>query len=321
MATTANERTTNSQSTGPPRSKMAPIKSITITSYDGGVSTVLQAHRDACDALLTRALGERSCEPELAAAIEYAVLAPGKRLRPALVRLANQCIGGELQDAEAPAAAVEMIHAFSLVHDDLPALDNDDLRRGRPTLHRHADEATAILAGDAMPMLAMRLLAHTPNGPAMCSVLAEATLRMIEGQMMDMAAEREALAIDEQNLRALQAGKTGALLVAAVELGALSAKASTPQIEALTAWANHLGQLFQLTDDLLDATASSETMGKRTGKDEGKSKLTGVRVYGLAGLRDRIQTCRQDALDALQMFGPEAADLRLLTQEMVDRSH
>ena len=195
------------------------------------------------------------------------------------------------------------------------------MRRGRPTLHRHANEATAILAGDAMPMLAMKLLAHTPNGPAMCSVLAEATLRMIEGQMMDMAAEREALAIDEQNLRALQAGKTGALLVAAVELGALSAKASTPQIEALTAWANHLGQLFQLTDDLLDATASSETMGKRTGKDEGKSKLTGVRVYGLAGLRDRIQTCRQDALDALQMFGPEAADLRLLTQEMADRSH
>lgn len=214
-----------------------------------------------------------------------------------------------------------MIHAFSLVHDDLPALDNDDLRRGRPTLHRHTDEATAILAGDALPMLAMKLLAQTPNGPAMCNVLAEATLRMIEGQMMDMAAEREALAIDEQNLRALQAGKTGALLVAAVELGALSAKASTPQIEALNAWANHLGELFQLTDDLLDATASSEAMGKRTGKDVGKSKLTGVRVYGLAGLRDRIQTCRQDALDALQMFGPEATDLRLLTQEMADRSH
>jgi geranylgeranyl pyrophosphate synthase len=105
-----------------------------------------------------------------------------------------------------------------------------------------------------------------------------------------------------------------------VELGALSAKASTSQIEALNAWASHLGELFQLTDDLLDATASTETMGKRTGKDEGKSKLTGVRVYGLPGLRDRIQSCRQDALDALQSFGPEASDLRLLTQEMADRS-
>ena len=259
------------------------------------MSTVLQAHREACDALLARALERRRCEPELAAAIEYAVLAPGKRLRPALVRLANQCIGGALEDAEAPAAAVEMIHAFSLVHDDLPALDDDDLRRGRPTLHRHTDEATAILAGDAMPMLAMKLLAESPNGSTMCAVLAEATLRMIEGQMMDMAAEREALAINEQNLRALQTGKTGALLVASVELGALSAKASTSQIEALNAWASHLGELFQLTDDLLDATASTETMGKRTGKDEGKFKLTGVRVYGLPGLRDRIQSCRQDA--------------------------
>lgn len=284
------------------------------------MSTVLQAHRDACDALLARALERRRCEPELAAAIEYAVLAPGKRLRPALVRLANQCIGGALEDAESPAAAVEMIHAFSLVHDDLPALDDDDLRRGRPTLHRHTDEATAILAGDAMPMLAMQLLAGSPNGSAMCAVLAEATLRMIEGQMMDMAAEREALAINEQNLRALQTGKTGALLVASVELGALSAKASTSQIEALNAWASHLGELFQLTDDLLDATASTETMGKRTGKDEGKFKLTGVRVYGLPGLRDRIQIRRQDALDALQSFGPEASDLRLLTQEMADRS-
>ncbi len=284
------------------------------------MSTVLQAHREACDALLARALERRRCEPELAAAIEYAVLAPGKRLRPALVRLANQCIGGEMKDAEAPAAAVEIIHAFSLVHDDLPALDDDDLRRGRPTLHRHTDEATAILAGDAMPMLAMKLLAESPNGSAMCAVLAEATLRMIEGQMMDMAAEREALAINEQNLRALQTGKTGALLVASVELGALSAKASTSQIEALNAWASHLGELFQLTDDLLDATASTETMGKRTGKDEGKFKLTGVRVYGLPGLRDRIQIRRQDALDALQSFGPEASDLRLLTQEMADRS-
>ena len=284
------------------------------------MSTVLQAHREACDALLARALKRRRCEPELAAAIEYAVLAPGKRLRPALVRLANQCIGGELEDAAAPATAVEMIHAFSLVHDDLPALDDDDLRRGRPTLHRHTDEATAILAGDAMPMLAMKLLAESPNGAAMCAVLAEATLRMIEGQMMDMAAEREALAVDEQNLQALQAGKTGALLVAAVEMGALSAKASVPQIEALKTWGSHLGNLFQLTDDLLDATASTETMGKRTGKDEGKSKLTGVRVYGLSGLRDRIQTCRQDALDALQTFGPEASELRLLTEEMADRS-
>ena len=284
------------------------------------MSTVLQAHRDACDALLARALERRRCEPELAAAIEYAVLAPGKRLRPALVRLANQCIGGEMKDAEAPAAAVEMIHAFSLVHDDLPALDDDDLRRGRPTLHRHTNEATAILAGDAMPMLAMQLLAGSPNGSAMCAVLAEATLRMIEGQMMDMAAERDTLAINEQNLRALQTGKTGALLVASVELGALSAKASTSQIEALNAWASHLGELFQLTDDLLDATASTETMGKRTGKDEGKSKLTGVRVYGVPGLRDQIQRCRQDALDALQSFGPEASDLRLLTQEMADRS-
>ena len=291
-----------------------------MTSYDGGVSTVLEAHFEACDALLIRALGRRSCEPELAAAIRYAVLAPGKRLRPALVRLANQCVGGELADADAPAAAVEMIHAFSLVHDDLPALDDDDLRRGRPTLHRHTNEATAILAGDAMPMLAMKLLAEVPNGSAMCKVLAEATLRMIEGQMMDMAAEREALSANEENLRSLQAGKTGALLVAAVELGCLSAKASAQQTNALSAWAGHLGELFQLTDDLLDATASTETMGKRTGKDEEKSKLTGVRVYGLPGLRERIQNCRQDALHALQTFGPEAEDLRLLTEEMTDRS-
>ena len=144
---------------------------------------------------LDAGIGRKKREPDLAAAIKYAVLAPGKRrAQPSSGSPTNALV--ENSRCRSLAAAVEMIHAFSLVHDDLPALDNDDLRRGRPTLHRHADEATAILAGDAMPMLAV-VLAHTPMAPP-CAVLAEATLRMIEGQMMDMAAEREALAIDEQ---------------------------------------------------------------------------------------------------------------------------
>ena len=285
------------------------------------MSTVLEHHRAACDALLERALASRSSDSELAKAIHYALLAPGKRLRPTLVRLTNQCLGGDLADADAPAAAIEMIHAFSLVHDDLPALDNDDLRRGRPTLHRHTDEATAILAGDAMPMLAMALLAEAPRGSKMCAVLSEATLRMIEGQMMDMAAEREELPDHKDALQKLQAGKTGALMVAAVQLGALSANASKEQTHTLSIWASHTGELFQLTDDLLDATASTETMGKRTGKDAEKFKLTGVRVYGLDGLRDRIQKRCQDALEALKPLGSAADDLRKLTDEMASRRH
>ena len=153
-----------------------------------------------------------------------------------------------------------------------------------------------------------------------CAVLAEATLRMIEGQMMDMAAEREALAINEQNLRALQTGKTGALLVASVELERVECQCFDITDRAAERLGQPFGRAVSIDRRPLDATASTETMGKRTGKDEGKFKLTGVRVYGLPGLRDRIQIRRQDALDALQSFGPEASDLRLLTQEMADRS-
>jgi len=245
-------------------------------------------------------------------ALHYSLLGPGKRVRPALCLLACEAHGGRREQALAPAVALEAIHAYSLVHDDLPCMDDDALRRGRPTVHIAFDEASAVLAGDALQALAFQVLSeqeHAPNALAQVARLAQAAGAngMVGGQALDMAAEgREATL---QAVLDLHRGKTGALLEASLELGALAAEVPPQRAQAWQDFGHAVGLLFQATDDLLDATASSEVLGKTAGKDHAVGKATLASVLGLEGLRELIESevRRADgALFALELPPSEA---------------
>jgi geranylgeranyl diphosphate synthase type II len=283
--------------------------------------------------------------PRLVEAMRYALLAPGKRLRPALVLwAASACDGGAEGggndpprgwEAAAPAAvAVEMIHAYSLVHDDLPAMDDDDLRRGRPTCHRAFDEATAILCGDALQALAFETLAGgmPPRGVARaCHVLARAAgpQALVGGQMDDLAAERgwiddittAAAAEREAWLARIHRRKTGALFLAALELGGLAVGASAGQLADLAAYGRGFGLAFQIADDILDEEGTEDAVGKRVGKDVGRGKLTFPSVVGVAESRRRAAALAAEARDAAGRLGPAADDLALLAGWIVHRDH
>jgi len=272
--------------------------------------------------------------PRLVEAMRYAVLAPGKRLRPALALWASDACGGGWEAAVAPAVAVELIHAYSLVHDDLPAMDDDDLRRGRPTCHRAFDEATAILCGDALQARAFEVLARgLPSAVAgqACAVLATATgaEALVGGQQDDLAAERGWLAelatappaarlawMERVNRR-----KTGALFLAALELGGLAAGASADRLVALRAFGRAFGEAFQIADDLLDAEGSEAAVGKRVGKDAGRGKLTFPTVLGVDDARTRAERLAAEAAAAAASLGPAAEPLVGLALWIVGRSH
>jgi farnesyl diphosphate synthase len=262
--------------------------------------------------------GEIARPPRLLAAMRHAVLAGGKRLRPFLVVETARLLG---RDGAVPAAAaLELLHGYSLVHDDLPSMDDDDLRRGRPTVHRAFDEATAILAGDALHSLAFACLAEEAcdPDPAVRAALVLGLARaaglggMVGGQMLDLAAEgrwgRERLGAEE--IRRLQAMKTGALLAFAVEAGAILGRAGPESRARLLAYGRALGAAFQVADDLLDRQASAETAGKRTGKDAAKGKATLVDLLGPDGARAECDRLVAEALAALAGFGAEADGLR-----------
>ncbi|HEX8663867.1 MAG TPA: farnesyl diphosphate synthase [Beijerinckiaceae bacterium] len=264
--------------------------------------------------------GEVARPPRLIAAMRHAVLSGGKRLRPFLVVETARLLGREGTDVLRAAAAVELLHGYSLVHDDLPAMDDDDLRRGRPTVHRAFDEATAILAGDALQTLAFECLADPAAHPdaAVRSALVLGLARaaglggMAGGQMLDLAAEGRwgEAAIGEAEVRRLQAMKTGALLAFSVEAGALLAGADPAAMANLRAYGRALGAAFQVADDLLDREATAEAMGKRTGKDAGKGKATLVDLLGPDGARAECARLVAEALRALEGFGPKADTLR-----------
>ena len=220
----------------------------------------------------------RDLPASLCEAILYSLFGGGKRVRPVLCLRSCEAVGGRIDVALPAAAAIELIHTFSLVHDDLPAMDDDDIRRGRSTLHKHANEAMAILAGDAMTTLAFEVLAWDLADGAdarwMSHELAIATNAMIAGQVYDtMGGQPEDLEPIEQ-LRLTHRNKTGALLSASVRMGAIAGDAEQKQIDALTAYADAIGLMFQAVDDLLDVTQSAEKMGKATGKDASQGKLT-----------------------------------------------
>lgn len=278
------------------------------------------------DTALDHFVGSSELPDNLREAIRYALLGGGKRLRPVLVWRCAEAVGGRGEDSLPAGVAVELIHAFSLVHDDLPALDNDDLRRGRPTLHKHAGEAMAILAGDAMLTLAFDALGLAEGlgdglRLALIRELGEGTKAMIAGQVYDTLGGMPASLDDRARLELIHRNKTGALIRAACRMGAMlgGAGPDSAGCAAVTRFAEDLGLIFQIVDDLLDVTASQETLGKATGKDAEAGKLTYPMVLGIDGTRREIDRVQADAEAALAPLGSAAAPLLDLSRSMARR--
>ena len=287
----------------------------------------------ACQARIEQVLERALALPDpgterLRDAMRYSVLGAGKRLRPTLVYLSGESLGAPLTALDAPAAAVELIHVYSLVHDDLPAMDDDDLRRGRPTCHRAFDEATAILVGDALQALAFAVLANEPmtavSAPArleMIRLLARATGTggMAGGQAVDLAAVGRTLTVAA--LEDMHRRKTGALIQCSVLLGALAAGvAAGPQLAALAHFGAEIGLAFQIQDDILDVAGDAVLLGKSTGADAAHSKPTYPSTVGLTAARARAAALRDAAIGALAPLGARAAALAQLADFVVERS-
>ena len=270
--------------------------------------------------------------PRLVEAMRHAVLGGGKRLRPFLVVESARLVGGDAGTAMRAGAAIELLHVYSLVHDDLPAMDDDDLRRGRPTVHKAFDEATAILVGDTLQTLAFETLADgaTATDPAIRAelvlVLARAAGRagMAGGQMLDLQAEGrfggDGGASDAAAIRQLQGMKTGALLAASVQMGAVIGQADRQAETALAGYGEALGAAFQIADDILDVESSADALGKATGKDAGRGKGTLVGVLGLAAAKRERDRLAEAAIAALAVFGDEADILREAARFSASRS-
>lgn len=268
------------------------------------------------------ATGEIVRPPRLLAAMRHGALGGGKRLRPFLTVETARLFGVPMEQALRAGTAVELLHCYSLVHDDLPAMDDDDLRRGRPTVHKAFDEATAILAGDALLTLAFAVLADEatlPDGAvraALVATLARASGLggMVGGQMLDLAAEgrfgESRGALSEVAIRQLQAMKTGALLAASVEIGARLGGADAAALQALGRYGRALGATFQIADDILDVESDAAQMGKATAKDAGKGKGTLIGALGLDGAKRERDRLGDEAVAALAGFGEEADVLR-----------
>ena len=295
-----------------------------------GFAEALSAAAGRAERMLERCLppeaGDRG-EAELAAAMRHAALDGGKRLRAFLALEVAGLFGADERGAERVAAAVECLHAYSLVHDDMPCMDDDDLRRGKPTVHKVWDEATAVLAGDALQTLAFEILAD-PATHADGSVRARLVLRlaqasghagMVAGQAIDLAAERAETALTGAQVKRLQALKTGALIEFAAEAGAIIAQASAEDVARIRAYAQALGEAFQIADDLLDVTGTEEEIGKRVGKDAGAGKATFVDILGIEGARTRADELVAEAAAQLAPYGARAARLAEAARFVVER--
>lgn len=292
------------------------------------IATALAHWRQRADDALEQALRAHALEAtRLQSAMRHAALLGGKRMRPLLVYATGRMLGARDEALDAPASAVELIHAYSLVHDDLPAMDDDALRRGQPTVHVAFDEATAILAGDALQTLAFGQLADA-SAPAevriaMVRELATASgaLGMCGGQAFDIDATGRGGDIGLAELERLHAMKTGALLRCAVRLGALAGGADATTHAALDRYAEALGLAFQIRDDLLDIEADSATLGKTAGKDLAQNKATFPALLGVDGSRARLAELRERMHAAIAPFGRDAAALETLARMVVERSH
>jgi geranylgeranyl pyrophosphate synthase len=273
------------------------------------LDSLLAASRTLVEVELNRLLPPSGAAPEkVHQAIRWSVFAGGKRFRPALLLATGQAFGASVEQLIKTACAFEMIHTYSLIHDDLPAMDDDDLRRGRPTCHVRFDEATAILAGDALQTLAFQTIAgddrlEPSTRIALISELARAAATpdgMVAGQALDM--EAEARQVNGAQLQEIHRLKTGALIVGAARCGALIARASDAELSAISNYGAHLGLLFQITDDLLDITASAADLGKTPGKDVKSRKATYPALYGIDEAREKAAKAHAAACAALEQL-------------------
>ena len=278
------------------------------------VERALQAELDRTDIL----------DDKLRASMSYSLMAGGKRLRPILLMAAADAVGADGTKFITAACALEMIHTYSLIHDDLPAMDNDDYRRGKLTNHKAYDEGTAILAGDALLTLAFSVILRQQDVPAerLLRIVDEISRLagaegMVGGQMLDLEAENRRISMEE--LQRVHMGKTGALFRAALRSGAILAGASEQQLAALTAYADHFGLAFQITDDILDVVGTAEDIGKPVGSDEKNHKSTYVTLTSLDEAQSLARQTVESAVDALHIFGDEAAFLRELVLYLVRR--
>ncbi len=271
--------------------------------------------------------GENVLPQRLHQAMRYSVLGGGKRVRPMLVFATARTIGLSEEEVETAACAVELVHAYSLVHDDLPAMDDDDLRRGRPTCHVAYDEATAVLVGDALQPLAFQVLSSAARLPLaseirvrLVEILAEAigSLGMAGGQALDLAAQGRQLGLAE--VEVMHARKTGALIRASVLMGAACAPSLEPRFQrALATFATSIGLAFQIQDDLLDVVGDTATLGKATGADQRHGKATYPAIIGIAASQARLQRLHAQALESLEVLGARAAPLRALSNWLLAR--
>ncbi|MEA1889511.1 MAG: farnesyl diphosphate synthase [Pseudomonadota bacterium] len=286
----------------------------------------LTPYRDRLEAYLNRALPTADTIPTvLHEALRYSTLNAGKRLRACLVYLTGDMLNATPAALDAPAAAIELIHAYSLVHDDLPCMDDDDLRRGKPSCHKAYDEATAMLVGDALQSLAFELLGSVESSdmtlcPRLVRTLAKAagSLGMVGGQALDLAAEGKDLELS--SLQQIHAMKTAALIEAAVLMGAQTAGVSdSSQLQLLSDYGRALGLGFQILDDILDVVSDTETLGKQAGADEINSKATYPGLMGLAAARKSAESAHQQASAALNQLPFDTQNLQMLADYAINR--
>ncbi len=290
-------------------------------SQDLAFSSWLAQQKSAVDAALDHFIPPASTSPAtLHAAMRHSLFAGGKRLRPILTIAACEACGGTANDALPAACAVECIHTYSLIHDDLPCMDDDDFRRGHPTCHKLYGEAVAVLAGDALQPLAFSLLLRGPGDiPSMVRELADAagSLKLIAGQVLDIEGEQRQVSFEE--LRAIHEGKTAALLTCCLRLGALAAGASAADLAALTTFGHATGLAFQVIDDILDVTQSSEKLGKTAGKDIASGKSTYPAIMGLEASRQEAALLTAEAHAAIAPLGSRGSRLLEIADHLLAR--
>ena len=296
------------------------------TSIATSAREFLTSCRRVIDAELDRLIPQESAEPpSLHAAIRWSVFAGGKRFRPALLLAAGQTFGAPTEQLIGTACAIEMIHTYSLIHDDLPSMDDDDLRRGRATCHVKFDEATAILAGDALQTLAFQTIAEDERLSAVMRVQLIAELAraagtpegMVAGQALDLEAESREVTSGE--VSRIHAHKTAALISTAARAGALIAEANKGELDAITEYSINLGLLFQITDDLLDVTATAEELGKTPGKDARSKKATFPSVYGVEVTRKTIAAVHRTTCTALEQIARPTELLKSIADLIMNR--
>lgn len=271
----------------------------------------------------------QGCEKQVSEAMYYSLSNGGKRLRPFLLCEIADIFNVDKKISYQIAASLEMLHTYSLIHDDLPAMDNDDLRRGKPTCHKQYDEATAILAGDGLLTYAFEVLANTDKLDAatkvkLCSLLAQragAFTGMIAGQMLDVKIEKTPNLSNEEIIKHIEEMKTGCLISYACQAGAVLGNATTEEYNAVTAYSRNIGIAFQISDDILDVIGDSAIVGKTLGKDKNQEKLTFVSLYGIDKAREIAQKLINDAKQTISIFGSKSTNLQRLADFIISRNY